>query len=409
MKTKMMKLISLLLVLVLVCSAFTGCGKKEDSTDDSNTPASVDQPGNNDDNSQASDNKPSEIKIALVGPMTGDNAQYGIQFHNGVTLAVEEYNAKGGTQVKVDEFDDKNDAKEAVSIANKIIADGGYAAVIGPFSSTCALAMAEVLDEENIITISPSCSHADYVKLYDYTFRLSHVNEFEGQVAADYMKETFGSAKVAGIYSNNDWGIGVDTAFVDHAKSIGLDVVANESFILGQTKDFSAAITKIKQAGAESVYYMGQYTEAAMVMKQIKDMGLDIDIIITTSSYKIESLELAGDAAEGVVFMTAFFEDPNDAKVAEFSKKAAEQFEAKLDNFILRAYDGTVWFLNAFDKCGSTDADTLRQAIIDVGEAGFEGMGGSFTLNAERNVEREFVFTKWNGKSGDDIAFELIK
>lgn len=408
MKTKMTRLVSVLLVLILICSALAGCSKKDEPSGGNSGEVTTSGGGEQSGGQEAS-SKPSEIKIALVGPMTGDNAQYGLQFERGVKEAIEPYNAKGGTQVKLEVFDDKNDAKEAVSIANKIIADGGYAAVIGPFSSTCALAMAEVLDEEKIITISPSCSHADYVKLYDYTFRLSHVNEFEGQVAADYMKNNFGSTKVAGIYSNNDWGIGVDTAFVDYAKSIGLDVVANESFIMGQTKDFSATITKIKQAGAESVYYMGQYTEAAMVMKQIKDMGLDIDIIITTSSYKIESLELSGDAAKDVVFMTAFFEDLENERVAAFSKLVKEKYDAALDNFILRAYDGTDWLLQAFDKCESTDPDTLKQAIIEVGEAGFEGIGGSFKLNAERNVEREFLFTRWNGKSGDEIAFELIK
>lgn len=107
------------------------------------------------------------LKLALVGPMTGDNSQYGQQFERAVTEAVEAYNAKGQIQVTVDIFDDKNDAKESVSIANKILAAEDYVAIIGPFSSTCALAMAEVTDEEKMLTVAPTCSHADYVSLYD--------------------------------------------------------------------------------------------------------------------------------------------------------------------------------------------------------------------------------------------------
>lgn len=406
MKTKMKQLISLLLVLVLVCSAMAGCGKKDEGgTNDTPVNNEQDNKGGNDSNASS---KPSEIKIAMVGPMTGDNAQYGIQFKNGTTEAVEAYNARGGTQVTLDTFDDKNDAKEAVSIANKIIADGGYAAVIGPFSSTCALAMAEVLDEEKIISISPSCSHVDYVAKYDYTFRLSHVNASEGEAAAQYMKDTFGSQKVAGIYSNNDWGIGIDEGFVNKAKEIGLDVVANESFILGQTKDVSATITKIKQAGAESIFYMGQYTEAAMLMKQIKDMNLDVELLITTSSYKVDSLELAGDAAEGVTFMTAFFEDPDDQALTEFSKMAKEKYDVAIDSFILRSYDATMWLLEAFDKCESTDPDVLVKAIIEVGQAGVDALGGDFSVKEDRNIDRVFIYTKWNGKTGDEIGFEKI-
>ncbi|MBR1759043.1 MAG: ABC transporter substrate-binding protein [Lachnospiraceae bacterium] len=391
MKKTMKHVIALMLVLVLTIGCFAGCG------------------GNGGDGGNASSGKPENIKIALVGPMTGDNAHYGQQFHAGLDMAVKAYNEKGGTQVTVDEYDDKNDAKEAASIANKIIADGGYAAVIGPFSTTCAFAMAEVLDEENIITISPSCSHADYVKLYDYTFRLSHVNVYEGKVAADYMKDKFGSKKVAAIYSDNDWGIAVDEGFVNAATDDGLEVVANESFIIGQTKDFSASLTKIKQAGADSVYYMGQYTECGMVLKQIRDLDMDIDVIITTSSYTQDSLKLAGDAAQDVVFMTAFYRDPANTRLNEFADKAAADYDATIDNFILRAYDATNWLLDAFDKCESTDPDTLFKAIVEVGEAGIDGIGGSFTLNSERNVERNFFFMEWNGDLNDPQFVQIAE
>lgn len=410
MKTKLMKLVSLVLVLVLVCGCLAGCGKKEEPSNTETTTKAAQQ--SSDKKEEDKKEEPAglkEVKIAVIGPMTGDNAQYGTQFKNGVSLAIEEYNAKGGMQVAAEFFDDKNDAKEAVSIASKVMADGGYCAIIGPFSSTCALAMAEVTDEEKLITISPSCSHVDYVKLYDYTFRLSHVNAYEGQVAANEQQNRFGATKVASIYSNNDWGISLNEAYVNHAKSIGLEVVAAESFIQGQTKDFSSAITKIKQSGAESLYYMGQYTECAMVLKQIQDLGLDIDVIITTSAYKTESLTLAGDAAKDVVFMTAFVMDESDPVMVEWAKKIKDKYNANVDNFVLRAYDATNWLIAALEKCGTTDSDTLRQAIIDVGAAGIDGMGGDFTLNSERNVERLFFMCEWNGKYDDEANFQIIK
>ena len=397
----MKKLMCLLLVLVMVCGMLTACGGSSDEAKASEPAASAEADAPKAD-------KPAEVKLAMVGPLTGDSAQYGLQFQRGVDEAVAEYNAKGGTQVSVDYFDDKNDAKEAVSIGNKIIADGGYMAVIGPFSSTCALAMAEVLDEEKIITISPSCSHPDYVTLYDYTFRLSHVNSYEGKVAADYCKDEFGAKKVAAIYSNNDWGIAVDDAFVENIKANGMEMVANESFIVGQTKDFSASLTKIMQSGADALYYMGQYTECGLLLKQIKDLGLDIDVIVTTSSYKAETLQLAGDAAEDVVFMTAFINDGTKPELNDFEEMVREKYDVAIDNFIMRAYDAVRWLMDAFDRCESTDPDTLREAIIEVGKEGIDGINGYFVLGDDRNVEREFFFTRWNGKSGDEAAFEKI-
>ena len=235
------------------------------------------------------------------------------------------------------------------------------------------------------------------MKLYDYTFRLAHVSAFEGELAAAYMKDTFGATKVSAIYSDNDWGLAVDESFAAYAEKIGLEVVANEPFIMGQTKDFSATLTKIKQAGAEAVYYMGQYTECGMVLKQIRDLGMDIKTIITTSSYKIESLELAGDAAEGVVFMAGFFQDPKNTKQVEFAERAKNEYGANIDNFILRAYDAVMWLGDAIDKCQDTDPDVLKAAICEVGEAGLDYVSGHFALNAERNVEREFYYMKWDG------------
>ena len=122
----MKKKLSMLVAGVLLLGTLTGCTKSE--TSDQNT----DDP----------------IKVALVGPMTGSAAQYGEQFKRGVELFVEEYNEKGGfegREIEVTTFDDKNDAKEAATIANKIVAEGDYFTVIGPFSSTSGFAMAEIL------------------------------------------------------------------------------------------------------------------------------------------------------------------------------------------------------------------------------------------------------------------------
>ncbi len=394
----MKRLTSVLLVLALACTLLFGCGSDAPQQSQQQT----------EQNTAQETQKPAEIKLAMVGPLTGDSAQYGINYQRGIEMAIEAYNARGGTQVTLDSYDDKNDAKEAVSIANKIIAGGGYAAVVGPFSSTCALAMAEVLDEEKVITISPSCSHEDYVTLYDYTFRLSHVNSYEGEVAARYLKDEFGATKVAAIYSNNDWGISVDAAFVNTAEEEGLEVVANESFIIGQTKDFSASLTKIMQSGAEALYYMGQYTECGLLLKQIDDLGLDIDVLVTTSAYKVESLQLAGDSAEDAVFMASFLNDGTDERITEFEEKFAEKYDGVFDHFALRAYDATMWILDAFDECGTTDPDILRDQIIALASDGRDFVSGYCKLDENRNVEREFFYTEWNGEYDDKANFVRI-
>ena len=106
--------------------------------------------------------------------------------------------------------------------------------------------------------------------------------------------------------------------------------------------------------------------------------------------------------------MTAFYYDPSNEALNAFAKQAEDEYGATIDNFILRAYDAANWLFDAFDACESTDPDVLKQAIIDRGQATFEGIGGTFTLNDERNVERDFFFMEWNGDT-ENPAFVEIK
>jgi outer membrane PBP1 activator LpoA protein len=242
--------ISLILALVLV-----GCGSAATTTAGTTagtTASTTGAPGSTTAGTTAKASEP--MKLALIAPMTGDSAQYGNQFKRGIELYLEEYNKKGafnGAKIELTVFDDKNDPKEAVNIANRIVADGDYLAVIGPFSSTCGMAMAEVLDEEKILTISPSVSHADYVKNFDYTFRLSHVNSTEGQFVAKYCAQKWDSKKIAAIYTNNDWGLSLDDAFKKEVAAQGMELVANEPFIIGQI-----VIRALQECGFESANKM---------------------------------------------------------------------------------------------------------------------------------------------------------
>ncbi|WRS28063.1 ABC transporter substrate-binding protein [Oscillospiraceae bacterium MB08-C2-2] len=389
-----------LLCMILVLSmVFVGCGQAAPAaSSEAGTQAAPAGDGASAESS-AQGAPGGKVKVALVGPMTGDSAQYGQQFQRGVEVFIEEYNSKGGyngSPIALTVFDDKNDAKEAVNIGNKIVSEGDYFAVIGPFSSTCALAMAEVLDEEKVLTISPSVSHPDYVTNFDYTFRLSHVNTIEGAFVAKYCAQKWGSQKMAAIYSQNDWGMTLDEAFLEGCKEQNLEVVANEPFILGQTKDFSPIITKIKQAGADTVFLMCQYAEAGQLLQQIRGMGLnDIKIFVSSSAYKGETLELAGEAAEGALWCSTFMVDNPDPLLQAFRKTVKEKYDAEVDNMIVRAYDCMMVAFTALDKSQKMDSDSIKNEIMDIRE--FTGVSGTFKFFDDRNVDRRFYITGPDG------------
>jgi branched-chain amino acid transport system substrate-binding protein len=346
-------------------------------------------PGCGKDDTQA---KNSVLKVAVVGPTTGNAAQYGIAVNRGVMMYVEEYNAKGGFKgapVELTFFDDKNDAKETVSISNIILSEGDYACVWGPFSSTSALAMAEVLNEEKLLTFSPTCSHPDYTKLYKYVYRIPGISSDEAKFAARYLKQVWESEKTAAIYTNNDWGITVNDTFLTEAANQGMGVVADESFIIGQTKDFSPLLTKIKAAGADSVYLICQYTEAAQILIQAESLCPDINILVSVSACQPEALKIAQEAGMRARYLSATsgIERPG---VARIKKAMAEKYEgAQPDNFFYCGYNAAMIALMSLDKAGTTDPDAWWNAVLDIGE--FPGIDNPFKIRREdRNIERPY-------------------
>ena len=396
MKVHAKKILAMILGAAMACSILlTGCGGGD-------APAGEDTSGSGGSSSaEGSDGTASvdKIKVALVAPMTGDSAQYGQQFQRGVEVFIEEYNAKGGFNgalIELTVFDDKNDAKEAVNIGNKIISEGDYTAVIGPFSSTCAFALGEVLDEEKILTVSPSCSHADYVTQFDYTFRLAHVNTDEGVFVAKYCAQEWGSEKIAGIYSNNDWGLSLNEAFVEEVANQGMELVGDEAFIIGQTKDFSPIITKIKDAGADTVYLMGQYAEVGQMLIQLRELAPDMKVFVTSSAYKVETLDIAGDAAVGAEWCTAMLIDSPEPQIQEFRQKILDTYGVDIDNMVTRAYDAMKIVFDAVDSCQKLDPDSIKAEILKIGH--FDGVSGSFDVMEERNVTRQFYVVGTDGE-----------
>ena len=396
---KKSQFLPLCIILVFVIF-FTGCGKANPASDPNKQPDSSQS-------ASASADGQEPIHIALNGPMTGDNAQYGLQFRRGVETFIEEYNAAGGLNGRmfdVDIYDDKNDAKEAVNIANLIVSKDRYTAMIGPFSSTCAFAMCEVLDEAKLLSISPCISHPDYVNVFDYTIRIGHINSKEGEFVAKYLKQKMDAENIAGIYINNDWGSAVNESFSGYLKDMGMNLVVDEAYVAGQTKDFTPIISKIKESKVDAIYLMYNYAEAGPILRQIKDLGMDTAVIVGTPAYKTETLEIAEDAADDALFLTSFSIDSTNPRTVEFRKKIKEKYSVEIDNMIVRAYDAMLVLTTAMENAdGDYSAGRLRDEILKLKD--IPGVSGVFSYMPDRNTTRDFMITKSDGNG----SFKFIE
>ena len=346
------------------------------------------------------------IKIGFFAPLTGNNMQYGVSFQNAINMKVEEINNAGGIngqQIKIVAYDDKSDPKEAVNIANKIVADPEIKVAIGSFSSSCSMAAAPVFAEAGVMHIGPTASHPDFVNMGDMAFTIAMTMEFEAAADANYAYEKIGGKDLAIIYLNSDYGVSHASVLKEQYEANGGKVVAYEEFIPGQTKDVTPIITKVKQSNPGALFVIADYSDGANIFKQAQNLGLECDLIGPGMLIKEEFVDVVGDAAEGLLMLSTLpiyseedreNEDPNKAK---FVSKYQDKYDAIPDGFPANAYDCITLLTEAIEKVGY-DADKLSEEFRNIGR--YEGVSGNITIDPEtKQVKRDLmVYTIQDGK-----------
>ncbi|AOY74822.1 ABC transporter substrate-binding protein [Clostridium formicaceticum] len=327
-----------------------------------------------------------EITIAVAAPLSGDYAQYGSAFRMGTELKAKEINEAGGIdgkQVKLTFLDDRNDAREATNVAQRLVDDEKVTAVIGHFSSTASLAAASVYEAGGLVQFSPTTSHPDFTGEGNYMFRNINTQAIEAPIAADMVVNQLDKKKIAVIYINNDWGITARDHFVEEAKNLGAEIVAEETFIGGQTQDFTSTLTKINNVNPDVIFLAAFYTETGMIAQQMKQLGYDIPLAGLSSLYNEELIKLAGDSVNGLYLTTNFFPDDENAAISTFIESFRTAYNQEPDQFAAVAYDTLGVLAKAIEKAG-TDRAAIRDELAKT--ADYEGVTGNITFNENRDV-----------------------
>lgn len=345
-----------------------------------------------------------QIKIAVAAPLTGDNSEYGIGFANAADLMANQWNeanASSGKTITIVRYDDKNSPEEAVSVANKIVSEKDTAMVLGHFSSGVAMAAAPIYEQNKIVEISPSASHPDYSGIGDYIFRNNTVISTEAKASLDIAVNDFGKSKIGVISIKTDWGVSTSGIVKQLVESDfpNASVVAHEEVIEG-SDDYSPAISKLNEAGAEVVIAVGQYNLLAPVATQYKQVNPEIQIVGFSNAYSQQLLELGGQAVEGVGFPVIFFSQSDDPKVKEFVDAYKAAYGSDPSALTAQAYDSVGIFIEAAAKVGTEDREALKNEIASLT---YEGVTGTTKFDEIGDVQKDF--TKVVIKDG---AFQLL-
>lgn len=299
------------------------------------------------------------FKIGVIGPMTGDYAQYGTNVYNAAVVAAEEINAAGGIngyQVEIlDAGDDQGDPEKAVNAYNDLL-DKGMQMLCGTVTSGACIAVGAEAAESTFL-FTPSGSAVDCITAGSNEFRMCFTDPMQGSKSAEYIAEKGLATKVAVLYdSMADYNVGVHDAFVEAAPEFGLEVVADEAYTTDSNTDYSVQLGKIKESGAELLFLPNYYSDNALILQQAADIDLDVIIFGVDGMDGILSVEnFDTSLAEGVMLLTPFSATAEDEATVNFvtAYKAANNDETP-NQFAADAYDVLYAIKAAAEDAGIT-------------------------------------------------------
>ena len=343
--------------------------------------------------------------VPIVGlvELSGGGATVGTNFDNAIKLAVKEINAAGGLagrKIEYTSFDTQTNPGVAKALATKAIDSGAYV-VMGPvFSGSIMVSMNETRRAEITNVIAGEAASLTQ-QGNPYVFRTSFTQAVAMPKVAAYVKDTLKAKSVAVIYVNDDFGKGGRDVIVPEFEKLGVKVAADISTDPNQI-DFSAAVLKAKQSNADAMFIYLHEEESARILRELRKQGYDKPIVGETTLANEKVLELAGDAANGIVAHVGLTADAPVPSIQAFAKKFEAEYKYKPDHNAMKGYVG-MWVVKAVtDKIGKIDSKALAAAIhgATISAKDYPGVLMDVRYDAKGDIDRESFFVKIvNGKA----------
>ena len=347
-----------------------------------------------------------DIKIGVAGPMTGPNAAYGQEYREGVQAAVDRINANGGLlgqKLAVIVGDDVSDPKQGVSVANNFVTDG-VKFVVGHYNSGVTIPASEVYKEYGVLFVTPTATNPKVTErgLWN-AFRACGRDDQQGSIAAGFVLQKYKDKKVAILDDKSTAGKGLADEMRKAFTAGGGKPVLTEEINPGE-KDYSAIVSKIKASGADLLYYGGQHTEAGLIVRQMRDQGVNTVLMGGDGISSSEFAAIGGQAAEGTL-MTSF---PDPTTHAEAKDVVADLAARKVPNeaVTLYAYAAMQIIADGIGKSGSLDPKAV--AVYLHSGVSVSTVLGPISYDSKGDIKQPgFVAFVWKSVDGKLSPVEL--
>src|SRR5712671_5186998 len=348
-----------------------------------------------------SPNATGPIVIGEVGSMTGTEATFGLSSANGIQLAIDEFNAKGGVKgrrLEVKVLDDQGRPEEAATAATRLIASEHVVALLGEVASTRSMFMAPKAQQAKVPMVTPSSTNPAVTEKGDYIFRACFIDPFQGYVGATFAHNNLKLKKVAILKDvRNDYSVGLAKNFIDAFTKGGGQIIAQESYSNGDV-DFKAQLTNIKAAAPQALYVPGYYTDVGLIARQAREVGITAPLLGGDGWDSEKLYEIGGAALDGCYFSNHYSVDDPSPAIQEFVAKFKKEYGGQLpDSLAAQAYDAAGMLVDAMKRANDISGPAIRDALAKTKD--YRGVTGDITMDDKRNATKPAVVLKV-GKGG---------
>lgn len=336
--------------------------------------------------------KETEIKIGTVFAMTGGIATYGQESLNGIKLALKDINKNGvlGKKIKIISEDNRSEPTDAASAVKKLIEVDKVSIVIGSVASTNTLAGAPIAQKAQIPLLTPASTNEKVTQVGNFISRTCFTDEFQGVVMAKFAADNLKKKKAAIIIdTSSDYSKGLARVFKKEFTKLGGEIIPDEFSYIQKDTDFRSLLRKVKRRKPDVIFLPGYYTEAGLILKQARSMGIDLPFLGGDGWDSPDLQKLAGDAVKGNYISSHFAADDSDKLVQSFVKSYTATYGNKPGAMAALGYDAILVVADALKRAGSTEPKALNAAIAAT--KGFQGVTGLITIDANRNARKSAV------------------
>src|SRR5262245_32014309 len=351
--------------------------------------------------------KDDTLKFGVGGPFTGSNAAFGSQLKQGAEQAVADINDAGGILGKKVSWtigDDVGDPKQGVSVANNFVA-AGVKLVVGHFNSSVTMPTSQIYQENGILQITPASTNPQITERNLWNvFRTCGRDDQQGKVAGEFIVKHFKDKKVAVVHDKTTYGQGLADETKKAMNAGGVKEVLYEG-VNKDDKDFSPIVSKIKASGADLVYWGGLHTAGGLIVRQMRDQGVNAPLMGGDGITSDEFATIGGPGVEGTLMTYG----PDPRKRAE-AKTIVDKFRAKNfepESYTLYAYAAVQIIKQAAEAANSHNPKKVSETMKSVRK--FDTVIGEISYDPKGDITRlDYVMYVWKKDSSGKITYVEI-